>query len=58
MRPRLYGIPSSIGGLCKPMQMSVAGEKIVVADRYSVRVYGPNTAPPPSLPTRRRMTRH
>lgn len=30
-----------------PMQMSVAGEKIVVADRYSVRVFGPDTAPPP-----------
>ena len=36
-----------------PMQMSVAGEKIVVADRYSVRVYGPNTAPPPAPPARR-----
>lgn len=32
------------------MQMSVAGEKIVVADRYSVRVYGPDTAPPPPPP--------
>jgi len=41
-----------------PMQMSVAGEKIVIADRYSVRVYGPNTAPPPALPARRRTTRH
>jgi hypothetical protein len=41
-----------------PMQMSVAGQKIVVADRYSVRVYGPDTAPPPAPPVRRRPTRH
>lgn len=40
-----------------PMQMSVAGEKIVIADRYSVRVYGPDTPPPPSLPVRRRSVR-
>ena len=41
-----------------PMQMSVAGDKIVVADRYFVRVYGPDTAPPPPAPVRRRPTRH
>lgn len=41
-----------------PMQMSIAGEKIVVADRYSVRIYGPDTAPPPPPPSRRRPTRH
>ena len=45
-----------------PMQMSVAGSKIVVADRYSVRVYGPDTAPPPPPPppppSRRRPVRH
>ena len=41
-----------------PMQMSVAGEKIVVADRYFVRVYGPDTASPPAPPARRRPTRH
>ena len=41
-----------------PMQMSVAGSKIVIADRYSVRVYGPDTAPPPAAPARRRPTRH
>lgn len=29
------------------MQISMAGPKIVVADRYRVRVYGPDTAPPP-----------
>lgn len=40
-----------------PMQMSVAGDKIVVADRYQVRVYGPDTAPPPPLPTKRRSAR-
>jgi hypothetical protein len=43
-----------------PMQMSVAGEKIVVADRYSVRVFGPDTEPPPpppATPVRRRTVR-
>jgi hypothetical protein len=40
-----------------PMQMSVAGDKIVVADRYSVRVFGPDTAPPPAEPKRRRSVR-
>ena len=41
-----------------PMQMSVAGDKIVVADRYSVRVYGPNTASPAPPPVKRRPARH
>ncbi|HEX2120540.1 MAG TPA: hypothetical protein VHL59_02760, partial [Thermoanaerobaculia bacterium] len=46
-----------------PMQISVAGEKVVVADRYSVRVYGPDTASPPpppksAPPSRRRAARH
>ena len=40
-----------------PMQMSVAGDKIVVADRYSVRVFGPDTPPPPAEPKRRRTVR-
>jgi hypothetical protein len=40
-----------------PMQMSIAGSKVVVADRYQVRVYGPDTAPPPPLPTKRRSVR-
>jgi hypothetical protein len=36
-----------------PMQLAATdGGKLVVADRYSVRVYGPDTAPPPS-PRRR-----
>lgn len=41
-----------------PMQISVAGEKVVVADRYSVRVYGPDTAPPPAVPSKRRSARN
>jgi hypothetical protein len=45
-----------------PMQISAAGEKVVVADRYSVRVYGPQTeAPPPppaAPPARHRAIRH
>jgi len=41
-----------------PMQMSVAGGKVVVADRYSVRVYGPDTAPPPPVPSKRRSARN
>jgi len=45
-----------------PLQMSAAGEKLVIADRYSVRVYGPDTAPPPPPPppppTKRRATKH
>ncbi|MEA2490701.1 MAG: hypothetical protein QOH21_2493 [Acidobacteriota bacterium] len=32
------------------MQISGAGEKLVVADRYSVRIYGPDTEPPPPPP--------
>jgi len=43
--------------ITSPMQMSVAGEKVVVADRYSVRIYGPDTAPPPVAPARRRSVR-
>ncbi|HET7433963.1 MAG TPA: hypothetical protein VFN10_04530 [Thermoanaerobaculia bacterium] len=46
-----------------PMQIAAAGDKIVVADEYSVRVYGPQTAPPPPppsspKPTRRRAAGH
>jgi hypothetical protein len=45
-----------------PMQMSVAGEKVVIADRYRLRVYGPDTpAPPPAptpVPSRRRAVAH
>lgn len=33
-----------------PMQIDSAGAKTVVADRYALRVFGPNTAPPPPPP--------
>ena len=33
-----------------PMQIDSAGAKVVVADRYALRVFGPNTAPPPPPP--------
>jgi len=36
------------------MQISVAGEKVVVADRYSLRVFGPDTPPPPTRTSPRR----
>lgn len=36
------------------MQISIAGAKVVVADRYSLRVFGPDTAPPPTLTSPRR----
>lgn len=36
------------------MQISVAGGKVVVADRYSLRVYGTPSAPPPPPPPARR----
>ncbi len=35
-----------------PMDIAASGGKVVIADRYSLRVYGPNTPPPP--PPRRR----
>lgn len=45
-----------------PQQLAAAGEKVVVADRYSVRVFGPDTAPPPpppsAKPPKRRASRH
>lgn len=42
------------------MQISVAGEKVVVADRYRLRVFGPDTESPvpPSAPPRRRAVAH
>lgn len=41
-----------------PMQISGAGQKVVIADRYSVRVYGPDTpAPQPAPASRRRAVR-
>jgi len=42
-----------------PQQIAVADEKLVIADRYSVRVFGPDTPPPPQpAAARRRATRH
>jgi hypothetical protein len=45
------------------MQISVASGKVVVADHYRVRVYGPDTEspvepPPPETPRRRRSVTH
>ena len=37
-----------------PMQMAAANGKVVIADLYSLRIYGPNTAPPPPPPPPRR----
>jgi len=37
-----------------PMQIDSAGAKTVIADRYGLRVFGPNTAPPPPPPAVRR----
>ena len=37
-----------------PLQLAAAKGKLVIADRYSLRVYGPNTAPPPPPPPARR----
>lgn len=40
-------------------QISAAKGKVVVADRYQLRVYGPDTPPPPALPpSKRRSARH
>jgi hypothetical protein len=48
--------------VASPMQIAAASGKVVVADRYSLRVFGPNTAPPPPPPQpeseRRRRVRH
>jgi hypothetical protein len=44
-----------------PQQIAAAGEKVVIADRYSVRIFGPDTAPPPPPPPppgKRRASRH
>lgn len=40
------GLTATEMKVVSPMQISVAGEKVVVADRYSLRVYGPDTASP------------
>ena len=41
-----------------PSQIAAANGKVVVADRYALRIYGPNSAPPrPPAPVRRRASR-
>src|SRR4029077_4940736 len=42
-------VPSDLTVLA-PMQIDGAGAKAVVADRYGLRVFGPNTVPPPPPP--------
>lgn len=37
-----------------PMQIAGSGKKLVVADRYSLRVFGPDTAAPPAPPGKKR----
>src|SRR5262249_33209959 len=33
-----------------PMQIAAAKGKLVIADRYSLRIFGPDTPPPPPPP--------
>ncbi len=54
-RPQL--VPSAYRVLA-PQQVAAANGKVVVADTYSLRVFGPDTAPPPPPPApRRRLVR-
>jgi hypothetical protein len=32
------------------MQISASGDKVVVADRFALRIFGPDTAPPKPQP--------
>ncbi|HKB79977.1 MAG TPA: hypothetical protein VKH35_09700, partial [Thermoanaerobaculia bacterium] len=48
-----FGTAPAAMHVVAPMQMAAAAGKVVIADRYSLRVYGPDTAPPPP-PTFRR----
>lgn len=41
-----------------PMQIAAAKGKLVIADRYSLRVFGPDTPPPPALPPSRHRAAH
>lgn len=51
-----FGSPSLV--TTAPQQVAAAGGKVVIADTYSIRVYGPNTAPPtPPRPSHRRAVR-
>lgn len=48
-------IPRETGfRVTSPMQITGAGRKLVVADRYSLRIYGPDTEPPPPPPPSKR----
>jgi hypothetical protein len=37
-----------------PMQIAGSGRKLVIADRYSLRIYGPDTPAPPGPPAKKR----
>ncbi|HLJ75271.1 MAG TPA: hypothetical protein VKU62_11845 [Thermoanaerobaculia bacterium] len=37
-----------------PMRIAAANGKVVIADKYSLRIYGPDTAPPPPAPPQRK----
>ena len=41
-----------------PMQIAAAKGKLVIADRYSLRVFGADTPPPPPVPPSRRHAAH
>jgi hypothetical protein len=42
----------------EPLQLATARGKLVIADRYALRVYGPDTAPPSAAPPSRRRVSH
>lgn len=37
-----------------PVRIAAASGKVVIADKYSLRIYGPDTAPPPPAPPQRK----
>jgi hypothetical protein len=41
-----------------PLQIAAAKGKLVIADRYSLRVFGPDTPPPPPISPSRRRAAH
>jgi hypothetical protein len=41
-----------------PMQIAAAKGKLVIADRYALRVFGPDTPPPPAPPPSRHRAAH
>ena len=50
--------PTTMRAVASMQLAATEGGKLVVADRYSVRVYGPDTAPPPPPPSPRRRPSH